>query len=373
MFAEVMKNLPEGFEWVIPQTRTVNEYLKVTPFNLPSAEMTYCDFVSRVFRGRQFSGSNHLYQTLARIFPRKFPAYEVISRQERREALKLGNYDIYHCGALEWSALPKGKPMVVTICDLIPEIMNHDKMMADYRRRVLRDAKHVIAITEYTKHDIVRLYGVDPQKISVTYLGYNMPQQVDVSSGMAILPRFGLERNRFVFFVGKRAGYKNFTWMVQSLLPLVNKGLKVFCTGSPFSRSEVDLLKRLGVCENVMQSFVSDAEMKVLFENALAFIHPSRYEGFGIPILDAFAAGCPALVAKASCFPEVAGDAARYFDPKGDGADLRLLCSQMTDNAIRNEMIARGFLRLKNFSWKKCARETAQVYEFVHEMSRRER
>ena len=169
-----------------------------------------------------------------------------------------------------------------------------------------------------------------------------------------------------MLFVGKRGGYKNFNWMVSALAPMLKNGLKLFCTGLSFTSSERELFNELGISENVVQSFVSDIEMSALFGNAAAFIFPSRYEGFGIPILDAFAAGCPALLSNASCFPEVGANAAMDFeldDPDDFRAKLRLLLDETSPK--RAELIRKGRERVKQFSWSKCAEETAAVYRRV--------
>ena len=366
LFSEVMKNLPEGFEWVLPQVFTVNEYLHDAPFNVPMARLTYGEFVRSFLRGHKFPGSNRLYHLCGKLFPMVFPAHEVLNRRARMSALKRGEYDLYHLTSAhwysyDWRVVEGRKPFVVTVCDLIPELIEHNEMMVKFRRPLLEAAAHVIAITEHTKSDLMRLYGTPADKISVVYLGHNM--------GIATEPCCvnELVGSPFVLFVGKRGGYKNFSWMVRAIAPLMKEtGLKIFSTGLSFSDTEKELFSELSVTELVCQRFVSDAEMKWLFANAVCFIHPSLYEGFGIPILDAFAAGCPVVLARASCFPEVAQNAALYFDPRDDGSELRsCLRRVMTDSGLRETLIGAGLRRVREFSWQKCAAETATVYRRV--------
>lgn len=181
LFSEVMKNLPEGFEWMLPQPCTVNEYLKLPPFSIPSAKLTYRDLVKKTLGGRSFPWSNRLYHVLGWMMPAKFPAHEVINYKARMQALKAGNHDIYHLTAAhwysyDWRVVAGKKPIVVTVCDLIPEIIGHNKAMFRYRRPLLEAASHIIAITERTKNDLIRLYGVPEEKISVVYLGANMSE-----------------------------------------------------------------------------------------------------------------------------------------------------------------------------------------------------
>ena len=107
-------------------------------------------------------------------------------------------------------------------------------------------------------------------------------------------------------------------------------------------------------------------ELKNLYANAIAFIFPSLYEGFGIPILEAFAYGCPVLLNNTSCFPEIAGDAALFFDSKPGKSDL---CEKLdfiyNNNSFRDELIGRGYQRLDGFSWKESSQKLADVYTSV--------
>ena len=122
------------------------------------------------------------------------------------------------------------------------------------------------------------------------------------------------------------------------------------------------LFATLGIEGQVAQGFVPDDEIPSVFAHALVFVYPSRYEGFGIPILDAFAAGCPVILANASCFPEVAGDAALYVD-LDDPASLRdQLSLLLHDASLRDRLAAQSRSRLEGFSWSRCAEETANIY-----------
>ena len=108
-----------------------------------------------------------------------------------------------------------------------------------------------------------------------------------------------------------------------------------------------------------------DKKLQSLYRNALAFVFPSIYEGFGMPILEAFSCGCPVILSDASCLPEVGGDAAVYFNPK-DVVSMRNAVERVvSDEKLRNQMRERGYKQLEKFSWRKCAEETKKVYEKV--------
>lgn len=366
LFAEVMRNMPEGFEWKLPMVATTNAYLRESPFNLPSPKQTVHDFIRETLHGHSFCGVLSAYKMIARLMPGRFPSVELENERARKAAQRSGEFDIYHTTTPHpmfnsWKSVVGKKPILATVVDLIPEIIYKSERVRHFRAQLLRDATHVIAITQKTKQDLVNLYHVPTEKISVVYLGYNMKQAL-TGEPVDLGEKWGLVQNEYVLFVGKRGGYKNFNWMVKALSPLLRGGLKLFCTGAAFDESEEMLFKQLGVRSQIIQSFVSDNEMNALFKNARAFIHPSLYEGFGIPILDAFAAGCPALLANASCFPEVGGDAALYFDPTNAESLLVQLRQLGASSEVRKTLIESGFRRVKNFSWAKCAEETARIY-----------
>jgi glycosyltransferase involved in cell wall biosynthesis len=121
--------------------------------------------------------------------------------------------------------------------------------------------------------------------------------------------------------------------------------------------------------ERASARIYDEDELRWLFANAQLFIYPSIYEGFGIPILDAFSLGCPVLLANASCFPEVGGDAALYFDPQDEDALreqlMRVIGIDAETKRMRADLIARGKERAKMFSWQKCAAETAEIYRHL--------
>jgi glycosyltransferase involved in cell wall biosynthesis len=122
------------------------------------------------------------------------------------------------------------------------------------------------------------------------------------------------------------------------------------------------LIERIGLTDRVVQHSVSDRELAACYAHAVAFVFPSLYEGFGIPILEAFGCGCPAIVADASCFPEIAGDAARYFDPK-DRESLRAAVAEIIDKpVVADELRRKGRERARAFTWEATAQKTIAVY-----------
>jgi glycosyltransferase involved in cell wall biosynthesis len=144
-----------------------------------------------------------------------------------------------------------------------------------------------------------------------------------------------------------------------------NPHLKIVCTGTPFTEDELALFSALDIERQMLQMFVSSSELYNLYHHARAFVFPSAYEGFGIPILEAFACHCPVLLNRASCFPEIAGDAASYFDirsEKGDYCLAKALQGILYDDGERDKKILQGAKRLQDFSWEKSAMQLARIY-----------
>jgi len=129
--------------------------------------------------------------------------------------------------------------------------------------------------------------------------------------------------------------------------------------------SEKALISSLGIELRVNQHNVSDAELYYAYQNAQAFIFPSLYEGFGIPIIEAFVAQCPVILSKSSCFPEIAGAAAVYFDPTDEDSIMNSIKQAIYDTELQASLKAKGLERGKQFTWEETARQTLDVYKSV--------
>lgn len=363
-FTEVIKRLPSDIEPEIAVAETRNAYLQEEPFRIPRARCCIGDFMG----GRRFRGKRLAYALAARMFPKAWPSSELANARMFREAAKRGDFDVLHLTTPHpecdcWSVAAGRRPIVVTVHDLIPEIYpeyyRNPRRVARLRRPMLNAAAHVIAVSENTKRDLVERYGVPESKISVVYHGFRPSPE---KSGQS--PFAGM---KYILYVGKRDGYKSFGFFLSAVAPLLREdgALNVVCTGLPFTAEEKRRVDELGLRGRVLQDFVKDESMSALYRGAVCFVYPSLYEGFGIPILEAFAAGCPVVLSRASCFPEVAGDAALYFDP-GDGEGLRsCVCSLRDDDRLRRGMVDKGRMRAEKFSWDKCAEQTAGIYRMV--------
>lgn len=258
-----------------------------------------------------------------------------------------------------------GRPYVVTVHDMIyerfPDLPDAAAVM-EQKRQTICAASHVIAISEYTKKDVMELLHVPEEKISVVYHGTNMKPNA----------RAGMKMDfPYLLYVGDRsANYKNWHRMLQAFARLrrENAGLHLVCTGRPFSEAEKTSAASLipppiNDCLHVISA--SESVLADLYGQALAFVYPSLYEGFGIPILEAYACGCPVVLSRATCFPEIAREAGCYFDPMDVDDMVRVIRQVIYDPSERQRLIAAGTERLSYFSWEKAARETEAVYRRV--------
>lgn len=280
--------------------------------------------------------------------------------------LKNRDFDIFHPTYYDPYFLDYigNKPFVLTIHDMVHEIFPtmfplRDKT-PEWKKILVSRATKIIAVSESTKRDIIKLYGIDDQKIEVIYHGnsINVGPYTEVSN--IKLPE------KYLLFVGDRHIYKNFGNFIKSVSPelKINKTLNIVCGGGKkFTREETNLFKALNINNQVYHySIVNDEMMAHLYTKALAFVYPSLYEGFGIPILEAFACGCPVIVSNSSSLPEVARDAAAYFDPY-DIVSMNETVRRIThDEDLRKRLKEKGFERLKSFSWEKTAEQTKEVY-----------
>lgn len=291
---------------------------------------------------------------------------KVINREYAKMILKRNDFDIFHPTYFDTYFLPyiKNKPYVLTVHDLIYEIFSNDYPEANEIRNSMRElvwhAKHIISVSNSTKKDIINYYGIDKNKITTIYHGNSLK----INLKAKIINKFN--KNYFLF-VGHRDGYKNFSNLLISIAPILkeHKILLICSGGNIANKEEIELINELSIKNYVfIYSWLLDEELIDLYNNALALIFPSRYEGFGIPILEAFACRCPVLLSNSSSLPEIAGDAALYFDPISiesiRNTINNFLSLEKSEIAILKE---KGFNRLEMFSWNKAYLETLEVYK----------
>ncbi|GHV71557.1 mannosyltransferase [Bacteroidia bacterium] len=274
------------------------------------------------------------------------------------------NYDLFHPSYYNpyFLDLIGKKPFVLTIHDLTHEKYSLQTKRGDWSaegKKILAEkAARIIAVSENTKKDIVNILHIHPDKIRVIYHGCNLSLHTEKKMKLP---------GRFLLFVGERTGYKNFERLAVAFSQMIQSDdeLKLVITGKPFSGSEQNFLRSLKIDANTIHYTVDNEALVELYSSALAFIYPSMYEGFGIPVLEAFACGCPVILSHSSCFPEIAGNAGAYFDPLNVDSMLDSIKRVIYNPSYRKDLIQLGTERSKLFSWGKTAKETLQLYQSI--------
>lgn len=303
-------------------------------------------------------------------------AATLIGRHTLPVATALYRPDLIHQTLYDMSAAPMGNiPAVITIHDMIPELFPDgfpDCGWTKRKRRAIGLASWILCDSRNTEVDLLRLYPQVAGRTSVVHLA------AGASGVSAVAP---VSRTRkpdtgrpFLLYVGQRGGYKNYAGLLEaySRSQQLRQDLDLICVGGgSFSATEVSTLEKLGLTDRVRHITVSDEALTELYATAAIFVYPSLYEGFGLPPLEAMQAGCPVIALRAGSVPEICGNAARYADspePDALGAAIEALWDAPTE---REWLIEAGRVRSRDFSWEKCARETAEVYHHVVEMHRR--
>ena len=344
-FYELVRELDNisEVEYEIPLLVSNNHYI---------SDKRFVDYIE-LLPNKQFRGKHRIFK--------------LINKPNNIWKLKQQKFDIFHPTYYDPYFLKYlgNKPFVLTVYDMIHEkfsdMFSSTDKTTEQKRLLVEKATKIIAISESTKKDLIELFGTDESKIEVVYLGNSMFPKTDIKLDFEI-PK------RYLLFVGGRGAYKNFERFIKSVSQLLTQDKEIFvlCTGGgKFSSSEIQLFNELEISKQVLQYNLDDDSLAYFYKNALAFIFPSLYEGFGIPVLESFACGCPLLCSDVSSLPEVAGNAACYFDPYNEESIRDAVSRVLNDSKFREELINKGYEQLKKFSWKQTAEETKKIYESV--------
>jgi len=287
----------------------------------------------------------------------------------------LGGADLFFQPAPMLLPLSRRVPRVVTFHDLAPAIypeyftltsrLWHWQM--NYPARA-REANRIIAVSESTKNDLVRLYGVDPEKIHVIYEGASEAFDKAMTSGELerVRQKFKLPQ-KFLFYLGSLEPRKNVLSVIRALKYLKGQGfvkIKLVIAGSKkwLETPVFEEIRSSGLGgEVIFLGFVPEEEKAALFKLALAFIFPSFYEGFGLPVLEALRSNCPVVASQASSLPEIVQDSALLVDPYSQDSINQAVLALVKDSALRGKLCSLGRKQASRFSWAKAAQETMRV------------
>jgi glycosyltransferase involved in cell wall biosynthesis len=267
-------------------------------------------------------------------------------------------------------------PAVVTIHDLgylhYPQAHRpFDRWYLDWTtRRHTRLASQIIADSLATKQDLIDFYGANPDRIRVVYLGRDetLAPVTDLDLIATVKAKYQIDGN-YLLYLGTLHPRKNLVRLIEAFglaverlenntLQLVIAGKRGWLSDEIFGR-----VQQLGLAGRVVfPGYVEDEAKPALLSGALAYVFPSLYEGFGLPVLEAMACGTPVLTSNCSSLPEVAGQAALLVDPRNTADIAEGLVRLISKADLRRQLVKRGYRRLENFSWEKAATEVVEVF-----------
>lgn len=268
--------------------------------------------------------------------------------------------DIYHATYYKVLAPRLRARRVFTVYDMIHELHPGPEAAHDptprRKRQTVQRADHLLCISRHTRDDLVRLLEVPAGKTTVTPL----------AGSLRATPRAGRPHPQpYLLYVGDRGGYKNADLLLRTLVrhPDLQKQFHlIFFGGPPFSRDESLRLAELGLGGQTHRVTGSDEDLATWYAHAFALVYPSRYEGFGIPPLEAMQYGCPVLASDQSSLPEVVGEAGRLFHPDAEDSLADVLRELVDHPAGRADLVGKGQQHHQWFTWKECADRTMAVY-----------
>lgn len=321
------------------------------------------------------SGLDRYSQELAKLLPVNavhISRYKLnLHEDSLLEQLKVFDEPVHftnqHFGSV---AMAAGLPFVVTVHDLermcfpfAPEEPS-DQISLVLDAIAIKRADHIIAVSENTKVDLVKHLGISEEKITVIYNGVDHGVFKPNGSGPSPFP--------YILYVGSERPRKNLGNLLAAFAELKKSDgfhdMKLVKLGSPgrsdaFRAATVHMIRSLGLeGEVIFGGHLTDHELAKYYASARALVYPSMYEGFGLPVVEAMACGCPVITSNVSSLPEVARDAALLVDPYDVGELAKAILRLLADATLRSEMIGKGLERARRFSWVRTAEATQEVY-----------
>lgn len=273
-----------------------------------------------------------------------------------------GKLDVFHC----WDYLipPSNCKRVVTIHDATPLLFpgtHTQKIISNYKLiidKIKNEKISVITDSKNSKKDLIN-FGVDDNLVNVIYVGNNFPVDEE---------KVEYQKENYILAVGTRQPRKNLKSVIEAFASISSRypKLELRIVGKyGWGKDDESTNRRIDEYRDRIKilGYVNDNDLVQLYRQATCLVYPSLYEGFGLPILEAISLGCPVITSNISSMPEVGGDAVLYVNPKSI-EEIKSSMVRVTESEdLRKELIQKGLEQAKKFSWKKCAKETKEMYE----------
>jgi len=313
-------------------------------------------------------------KTLKALFRNPYRITQPIKELIFKFGAKKINPDIYH--DTNYVLLPYSGRQVVTVFDMsikrFPEThpAGRVKFFNEYFDKRIPNADHILSISEFTKNELIEIMGISPDKITVTPLA--QPESFyrpSISQIKKFKKSHQLPENYFLY-LGNIEPRKNLISLIQAFKNFsnTNHNVKLILAGSQTWLSEpvIQEIKNHNLEKSVLlPGYVNENDLPLWYASALAFVYPSKYEGFGLPVIEAMATGTPVITSNVSSLPEVAGNAAILIPPDDIDGWANSMSAIANSSEMREKLINSGLARAATFSWEKCARMTHEVYEKI--------
>jgi len=277
--------------------------------------------------------------------------------------------DLVHCTFYDKPSIYRNElPVVYTCYDMIAEKWSHQLDLggrhAAMKKECFDRAAVIPCISASTRNDLLELYPYLEPKVSVIPLSGELKPNHGFSNDIPST----LNNNPYLLYVGARNSYKNFARLILAFARVATRlpNLYLNVVGASFAQEEMELFEALGISDRILISpDIPDSELYNLYRNAIAFVYPSLYEGFGLPLLEAMALGTPVITSNTSSMPEVAGNAALLFNPESIDSISDAIMKIALSPDLREDLRRKGFLRCQQFSWDKTCEQYIDLYRKV--------
>lgn len=347
-------------------------------------ENEYVLFMTKIDAEEYYSKNPKAKIRNSKIVIIEIPHYSIAEQTKLGKIIEKENLDLMHFLNFNHPVNYKGK-FVATIHDLTllfyPDTAKKTSFLKKsafkyVMKKTCQDAEKIIVDAENTKKDILKVFKINPEKIKVIYLAADdkIFAEVNKDNIEKIKQQYAISTFRHatpvLLYVGQFRPHKNIPSLI-SAFNILRKEMdcKLVILGKPDPKHQrfFDLLNESEYKKDIiLPGFVSNEELASWYKIADLFVFPSLYEGFGLPGLEAMAAGTPVVASNTSSLPEVYQNAAIYFDPLKPEDIAGKIKEILGDDKLRQELISKGKLLLRNYSWQKTAIETLKVYEAVY-------